>query len=76
MKPRARLWSKVLPNIRLLEDVRVAEDRNIGWVVRKESPGLQQALYNYSKQVRKGTKLGNILIQRYFASTRWTILKD
>ncbi|TNF92528.1 MAG: transporter substrate-binding domain-containing protein [Gammaproteobacteria bacterium] len=68
---RAQLWSQLLPNIQLLEDVRVAEDRSIGWVVRKESPKLQQALENYSKQVRKGTKLGNILIQRYFASTRW-----
>jgi membrane-bound lytic murein transglycosylase MltF len=68
---RARLWSQVLPNIRLLEDIRVAEDRNIGWVVRKGSPRLQQALQDYSKQVRKGTKLGNILIARYFSSTRW-----
>jgi membrane-bound lytic murein transglycosylase MltF len=68
---RAQLWSKVLPNIHLLEDVRVAEDRSIGWVVRRESPKLQQALENYSKQVRKGTRLGNILIQRYYASTRW-----
>lgn len=68
---RARLWSKVLPHIRLLEDVRVAEDRTIGWVVRKESTRLQEALQNYSKQARKGTKLGNILIQRYFTQNRW-----
>ena len=68
---RAQLWSKILPNIRLLEDVRVAEDRKVGWVVRKESPKLQQALQDYSKQARKGTKLGNILLKRYFASTRW-----
>ena len=68
---RAQLWSKVLPDIRLLEDVRVAEDRNVGWVVRKENPELQQALQKYSKQVHRGSRLGNILGNRYFASDRW-----
>ena len=68
---RAELWSYLLPNIRLLEDVRLAEDRSVGWVVRKESQKLQQALQKYSTQGRKGTRLGNILFQRYFDSIRW-----
>ena len=67
----ARLWSKVLPDIKLLEDVKVAENGNIGWVIRKDNPGLQQALLQYSKQADRGTKLGNILIKRYLRSTRW-----
>jgi membrane-bound lytic murein transglycosylase MltF len=68
---RAKLWGQLLPNIRLLEEVRVAGDRSVGWAVRKKNPKLQQALQKYSVQGRKGTKMGNILFKRYFDSTRW-----
>ncbi|MGB0721206.1 MAG: transglycosylase SLT domain-containing protein [Gammaproteobacteria bacterium] len=68
---RGRLWAKVLPDIRLREDIKVAEGNPVGWVLRKDSPRLQAALDRFVDQGGKGTLLGNMLFKRYFENTRW-----
>ena len=67
----AMLWSKVLNNIRLSDQVHVKSDTRVGWAIRKNNPLLHQELKAFSKTVKKGTLLGNILFERYFVNTKW-----
>jgi membrane-bound lytic murein transglycosylase MltF len=68
---KGKLWAKVLPNIRLHENVIVSADRKAGWAIRQNSPELSEALKSFSRKVRRGTLLGNILFKRYFENTQW-----
>lgn len=68
---RARLWAKVLPNIRLHENIRISSDNRVGWAIRKHSPQLQAALNRFINHAGQGTLLGNMLFRRYFDNTRW-----
>jgi len=68
---RADLWAKVLPDVRVLHDVTINEGGRIGWAVRKNNPQLLAAVNATGNKVRKGTTIGNVLMKRYFKSTRW-----
>ena len=68
---KARLWSKVLPDIRLYPDIRISAGQSVGWVIRPNSPQLMAALDTFSNNVKKGSFLGNLLFNKYHASTQW-----
>jgi membrane-bound lytic murein transglycosylase MltF len=68
---KGELWEKVLPNIILLDDLKIATNKRAGWVIRKNSPELESALATFARRVQRGTLLGNILFRRYFENTRW-----
>jgi membrane-bound lytic murein transglycosylase MltF len=67
---KARLWAQVLPNVRVLEEVKVQSDGTLGWAVRKNNPKLLKDLRRFSKKVKKGTLLGNMLFKRYLEDPR------
>ena len=67
----ARLWSNVLPDIRVHDDIAVNTSGQIAWAVRKNNPKLLASLNDFVSSHRKGTKLGNVLFSRYYESTRW-----
>lgn len=62
---KARLWAQVLPNIRVLDKVKVRSGTTLGWAVRKNNPALLKDLKGFAKGVKKGTLLGNMLFKRY-----------
>ena len=68
---RAELWTRVLPRIRVREDVAVNEGGTIGWAVRKNNPELLASLREVSRRLQRGTLVGNTLVKRYYGSTRW-----
>ena len=68
---KAKLWAKALPDIRLYPDIRISSAQPVGWVIRQNSPQLMAALNGFSNNVRKGTFLGNLLFNKYYASTQW-----
>jgi len=68
---KAKLWGQVFDNIRVHEDLAVAEGRDIAWATRKDSPLLMAAINEHVKRLRKGTLLGNVLLKRYLGSTQW-----
>ncbi|HET6984033.1 MAG TPA: lytic transglycosylase F [Myxococcaceae bacterium] len=41
---KARIWAKVLPDIRVREDLSVRDEGEIGWAIRNGSPGLSAEL--------------------------------
>ena len=67
----AEIWSKVLPHIRVHEDVALRQDGRIAWAVRKDAPRLKASLNRFLQNHRKGTLLGNIFFQRYYEKTQW-----
>jgi len=67
---KARLWAQVLPNIRVLDDVKTRSENTLGWAIRKNNPQLLKDLRGFIKTVKKGTLLGNILFKRYLQDPR------
>ena len=70
----ARLWKKVLPDIRIHEELAISTENTVGWAVRKQNPELLKSLNLFAGKVRKGTLIGNMLFKRYYKNTRW--IKD
>ena len=68
---KANLWAKALPDIRVYPDIRISSGQSVGWVIRPDSPQLKSALDAFSKDVKKGSFLGNLLFNKYYASTQW-----
>ena len=68
---KARLWQQVLPNIRIYENLKIAENNTIGWATRKDNEKLTRSLDAFAATIRKGTLLGNMLFKRYYRDTRW-----
>lgn len=71
---RAELWAKVMPDLRLHEDLAVAQGNKIGWAVRKNSPQLKQELTRFFAKKGKGSLVGNMLFNEYFTNVEW--IKD
>src|SRR3954454_23647234 len=62
---KARLWAKLLPEIKVREGVSVREGGRIAFAVRKRSPRLKAALDAFVAKSGKGTTFGNIVFTRY-----------
>jgi membrane-bound lytic murein transglycosylase MltF len=64
----ARLWKQLLPGIELHETLAVRRGRELGWAMRKGNPQLKAAVDRFLSSHGQGTRLGNILINRYLAN--------
>ena len=67
----AELWQSVLPQLVLNKDIRVGEDKEIAWAIRKNSPKLKAHLDRFAQKHRKGTLIGNIFFKRYYQKPYW-----
>ena len=67
---KADLWAQVLPDIQIERNAVVSQG-SVGWTVRKENHELAASLRKFSKKVKKGTLIGNMLFKRYYKTTRW-----
>lgn len=65
---KAELWSQVFENIIVHEDLSVNDSGQIAWALRQDTPRLMEAANAFSETVKKGTLLGNILLDRYFSN--------
>jgi membrane-bound lytic murein transglycosylase MltF len=46
---KARMWSQVLPKIKVRDDLALRKDAKTGWAIRKESPKLKAAIEDFFK---------------------------
>ncbi len=67
----AQIWSDVLKDIKVLNDVTLRQDGEIAWMVRKNNPKLKESLNTFLKKRRQGTLFGNIYFNRYFENSEW-----
>jgi membrane-bound lytic murein transglycosylase MltF len=65
----AKLWSKLLPKMRVHSDIAIGPGLAFGWVVRKDSPKLLAEINEFIKTHRQGTAFFNQLATKYTGST-------
>lgn len=68
---RAQFWSKVLPHLTLHPNIVLAEDGQLAFATRKDSPQLRKLLDEFIKTHELGTSFGNTLLRRYLQNTKW-----
>jgi membrane-bound lytic murein transglycosylase MltF len=67
---KAELWSELLPNIRLHPDIVIHNNSEIAWMLRKKSPKLLEEANAFIKKNQPGSRLSNILLERYLHKDR------
>jgi membrane-bound lytic murein transglycosylase MltF len=68
----ADLWSGLLPNIVVRNDIVLDKGTDIAWAVRKENPQLLASLNEFiNKKVSHGAMLSNVLLAKYYGNTKW-----
>ncbi len=70
-EPVAELFAEVFPDVRVRDDLLLASDQHLAWAMRQDSPKLKSLVNDYVAEARKGTKLGNILLNKYLKSAEW-----
>lgn len=63
---KAQIFSQVFEGLTVRDDIAVASGGTIAWAMRKGSPKLMEAANAFVKTAKKGTLLGNTLINRHF----------
>lgn len=68
---RAELWGQILPNIQVHPEMMIANEGELGWVMRKDNPQLKKLLDQFTATHGQGTVFGNTLLRRYLKNTKW-----
>ncbi len=68
---KADFWRQVFSDITVHSDLAIRKGGTIAWAFRKGSPQLAEAVNAFVKQHKKGTLLGNVVLNRYLKSTTW-----
>lgn len=68
---KGQFWSQIFENITLHPDIKVRSGGQIAWAIRKNSPELKRVISAFTKSHKKGTRIGNILFNRYLKNTKW-----
>lgn len=67
----AQFWAKILTSLKVHPKLVLRGDAQIAWAMRKHSPQLKKAVNRFVKTHKVGTLLGNVILKRYFAYTKW-----
>lgn len=70
-KHKGDFWAKIFSDIKIHPDIKVNTGGRIAWAVRKDNPKLKQMINEYAKKHKKGTLLGNVIINRYLKDTKY-----
>lgn len=68
---KSQLWTKIMDNIVIHEDLPIRTNASIGWAMRKDSPQLKSAINQYVKKIKQGSFLGNVIYNKYLDNTKW-----
>ena len=63
---QARIWAKILPGLRVRDDLVIHDDGATAWAVRKNSPLLQKELAAFIAAHGPNTSFGATVMSRYF----------
>ncbi|MFC3229174.1 transglycosylase SLT domain-containing protein [Marinibaculum pumilum] len=67
----ADLFAHFFPEATVHREAPLAEGQAYAWAFRKDDPKLAAAVNAFVKIAHKGTKLGNIVLGKYFNGTKW-----
>ncbi|NCF15984.1 MAG: transporter substrate-binding domain-containing protein [Gammaproteobacteria bacterium] len=68
---KATSWSSLLTEMIVRDDLVLQSGGKIAWAFRKDSPLLAEQVNEFVRGHRKGTLLGNVLIERYLGNVKW-----
>lgn len=68
---KAQFWKKIFPKIHINEQVILRDQGQIAWALRKGSPQLLARVNQYTEKNAKGSKLANIILQKYLENTKY-----
>ncbi len=68
---KAEFWRQVFDDITVHEGLAVNSGSRIAWALRKNSPEMMRTISAFAAKVRKGSLLGNILMNRYLGDADW-----
>lgn len=68
---KATGWSDLLTDMVVRDDLVLKSGGRIAWAYRKDSPQLAEQINEFARGHRKGTLLGNVLIERYMGNLKW-----
>jgi len=68
---KAAFWEQVFDKIKVHRDLSVHSGNQIAWAIRKNNPDLMKSVTAFSKTVKKGSLLGNMVLKQYLGNTRW-----
>ncbi|MEO1192176.1 MAG: lytic transglycosylase F [Pseudomonadota bacterium] len=60
-----QLWHEIFPKLQIHKDVALRKDAKIAWAIRKDSPKLKKELDRFVRTHKFGTRITNILVNRY-----------
>lgn len=66
----ADFWEQMFGNISVRRSLVLRSGGSIGWAFRKGSPLLQKSVNAFVKENKKGTLIGNMLVNRYLRDPR------
>ena len=67
----AHLWSDILSELTIYDDITLNEGGEIGWAFRKNSPKLAEVINRFLATTKKGTKVGNVIFNKYLHDNKW-----
>ena len=68
---KGTFWVQVFNNLKLHTDLKVRTGGETAWALRNNSPKLKEMINGFVKTHKVGTLFGNILVNKYFKSTKW-----
>ncbi len=68
---KAGCWSDIFSDLTFCHHIRLRENGEVAWAIRKNSPTLKQKINAFAKTHKRGTLMGNILFNRYLGSCCW-----
>lgn len=68
---KGNLWKQVFTGIKLHPDAKVRTGGKIAWAMRKNCPQLVSVVNDFNKINKKGTLIGNVIINRYLKSAKY-----
>ena len=68
---KATFWAQIFDAIELRPDLAVRRGSQIAWALRKGTPQLREVVNEFVRENRRGTLMGNIILNRYLRDTDW-----
>lgn len=68
---KSQLWSRIMKNITINEDLPIRTQANISWAIRKDTPQLKSIVNKYIRRIKQGSYLGNVIYNKYLNNTQW-----
>ena len=70
-RPIADAWAQVLHGLDPRPNLKINSGGQLALAVRPNNPQLLASLNTFIRGHRRGTRIGNVIFQRYFGNTRW-----